>query len=42
VAKLLHKLRMHDATDKLLGMDIDLDEEGVVLMLNDNVEGGDT
>ncbi len=42
VAKLLHKLRMHDATGELLGMDIDLDEECVVLLLNDNVEGDDT
>ena len=32
VAKLLRKLRMHDAANELLGMDIDLDGEVVVLM----------
>ena len=41
VAKLLRKLRMHDAADELLGMDIDLNGEGVVLMVDDNIEGGD-
>ena len=35
VAKLLRKLRMHDAADELLGMYIDLNGEGVVLMAND-------
>ncbi len=42
VAKLLRKLRMHDAADELLGLDIDLDSEGVVLMMEDTNEGGET
>ena len=40
VAKLLRELRMNDAADELLEVGIDLDGEGVVLMMDDTIEGG--